>query len=521
MRTDFMKVTFYGSTGNCGKPTLPLLLELDFVENITIMVHNQLNTFKKLEKKYPNKLIVVKGNLSNIDDVRKTIGDSDIVINMSAVIPPLSDKRHDLAKETNITGVKNIIKVIEEKGEKQPKLVHFSTMAIYGDRNEKHLWGEVGDPLLPSPFDVYAATKIRGEFAVLESDIKNWAILRQTAVVYDEMMMKNISDGLMFHTAFNCPLEWVTGDDTALLMKNMLIKENEKALDDKNFWKHIFNIGGPAENRLTGYDFIDKSFKIIGGSTDKFFRPGYNIIRNFHGEWFSDGHKLNDLFDYQKTTVDQFWANLLKKKPIYKAGNIVFPTLIRKIVIDPLRKDSNAPAYWYKVGNEAQITAYFKSKEKYDELQNLGKDWDKFPLLCKGKNLNNEDVDYDSLRNNVTHVNHHWDFDKADEDIDIDDLKAVAKAHGGKLLTKKFKKGDIYSKVTFENQDGVTFEAKPYTVLRGGHWINPIYEEYVWDFDRLSKKDKIMAEIWYDTHDKNEDHTYYLDENEVARMKDL
>lgn len=516
-----MKVTFYGSTGNCGKPTLPMLLELDFIEKITIMVHNQTKTFKKLEKKYKDKLVVIKGNLGNIDDVRKTLGDSDFIINMAAVIPPKSDKHHDLAMETNVTGVKNIIQAIEEKGDKQPKLVHYSTIAVYGDRNEKHLWLEAGDPLIPSPFDLYAASKIRGEYAVLESNIKEWAVLRQTAVVYDEMLMKNVSDGLMFHTAFNCPLEWVTAHDTGVMMKNMLIRENKGELNENNFWKHIFNIGGPAENRLTGYDFIDKSFSIIGGSTAKFFRPGYNICRNFHGEWFSDGYKLNDLFDYQKTTVDEFWKQFIKKKPIFSAGKIVPPSLIRKLVIDPLRKDSNAPAYWYKEGNMAQITAYFGSKERYDELQSFGKDWSKFPLLCKGKNLKNEDIDYDEIRNNPTRVNHHWDFDKKDEDIDINDLKTVAEAHGGKLLTKEFTKGDMYSKVLWENQDGVQFEARPYTILRGGHWMNPIYTEFVWDYDRLSKKDKIMAEVWYDAHDKDENHTYYFDENEEARMKDF
>ncbi len=516
-----MKVTFYGSTGNCGKPTLPLLLELDFIEKITIMVHNQTKTFKKLEKKYKDKLVVIKGNLGNIDDVRKTIGDSDIVINMAAVIPPKSDKHHDLAVETNITGVNNIIKVIEEKGDKQPKLIHFSSIACYGDRNEKHLWLEAGDPLLPSPFDVYAVTKVRGEYAVLESNIKNWAVLRQTAVIYDELLMKNVSDGLMFHTAYNCPLEWVTAQDSAVMVKNLLIRENKKELNEKNFWKHIFNIGTVDENKVTGYDFIESSFAVMGASMQKVFDPGFNAYRNFHGEWFSDGYKLNDLFDYQKTTLDEYWKQFFKKKPIFKLAKICPSWVIRKLVIEPLRKDSNAPAYWYKKGNMAQITAYFGSKEKYDELQSFGKDWSKFPLLCKGKNINNEDVDYDALRKNRTRVNHHWDFDKADEDIDINDLKTVAEAHGGKLITEKFEKGDIYNKVLWENQDGVRFEARPFSILRGGHWMQPLYTEFVWDYDRLAKKDKIMAEVWYDAHKKDENHTYYLNENEVPCMKDF
>lgn len=515
-----MKVTFYGATGNCGKPTLPRLLELDFIEKITIMVHNQVKTFKKLEKKYPNKLVVVKGNLGNIEDVRATIGDSDLVINMAAVIPPLSDKNKAAAIETNIVGVKNIVSVIESL-EKQPKLVHYSTLALYGDRStEKNLWAEVGDPLVPSPLDPYSATKIRGEFAVLESNIRNWAVLRQTAVIYDEIMMKNISDGLMFHTTFNCPLEWCTAEDTALMMKNMLIREHNNELDDKNFWKHIFNISAPAENRITGYEFIGSAFKMIGGSTEKFFRPYYNASRNFHGTWFSDGDKLEDLFHYHKTTVTDFWKGIVKKNPYVVLGKIVPPALIRKMVIDPLLKDDNAPRYWYRADNEAQMFAYFGGKDKYEELVSFGKDWNKINVLCRGKDTSGNPIDIEALRANVTRVNHHWDFDKADEEIDIKDLRTVAEAHGGKLITKKFEKGDIYTKVLWENQDGVQFEARPFTILRGGHWVNPIYDDFVWDYDRLAKKDKIIAEVWYDNHGLEENKTYYYDEHGVAKMKD-
>ena len=49
-------------------------------------------------------------------------------------------------------------------------------------------------------------------------------------------------------------------------------------------------------------------------------------------------------------------------------------------------------------------------------------------------------------------------------------------------------------------------------MLRAGHWHNPVYESFTWDFDRLSKKDKIFAQIWYDSHEIDEDHLYRLDE---------
>ena len=72
----------------------------------------------------------------------------------------------------------------------------------------------------------------------------------------------------------------------------------------------------------------------------------------------------------------------------------------------------------------------------------------------------------------------------------------------------------------WRTQDGEEFEATPYSVLRGGHWYNISYRENVWDFDRLAKKDRIFAQLWYDSHERDEDTLYGLDENFKAYMRE-
>ena len=105
------------------------------------------------------------------------------------------------------------------------------------------------------------------------------------------------------------------------------------------------------------------------------------------------------------------------------------------------------------------------------------------------------------------------------KEINLQDLQNVAKMHGGKLISTEFKTGDVYAKLEWENSDGERFIARPFTVLRGGHWWNPLYTAFVWDFDRLAKKDQIYAQYWYDTHDKDEDHCYYFDDELKARIR--
>ncbi len=282
------------------------------------------------------------------------------------------------------------------------------------------------------------------------------------------------------------------------------------------FWKKCFNLGGGTYNCVTGYDTLNDGFKIIGGSVKDFFEPNFNATRNFHGVWFYDSKVLDDLFHYQSQSTEDFWHEFEKHNKIMKAGKIVPKKLIKKFAIERLFKSPNSAKYWVKNGDEARVFAFFGGKDKYEAIP---KNWKDFDLLKENKTPNGEFIDFEKLKDhkNATTINHYIDLDK--KDITIKDLQIFAKAHGGKLISTKF--NSIYDKLEWENSDGERFLARVYTVVYAGHWLNITYRENSWDFDRLAKKDKIYAELWYDSHDKNEDKFYYMDENFNARMKDL
>ncbi|MCM1441541.1 MAG: NAD(P)-dependent oxidoreductase, partial [Roseburia sp.] len=499
-----------GSTGNMGQAVLEQLCAMEEIEHIKLLSRSEKRIKKILKKFKPlkNKAGILIGSVSDPDIAAKLIEGCDYVVNMGAVIPPTSDFNPASAVDANEVGIKTLVAAIEKVTENQPKLIHISTMALYGNRDFRHPWGRVGDPLLVSPFDVYAATKLRGEFAVLESGIKNWAVIRQTAMLHDNMLHDNMSDGLMFHTCFNAPLEWVTAHDSGVLIANILKKDAKENLSDR-FWKKCFNLGGGRENRITGYNTLNDGFKIIGGSAKDFFDPTYNATRNFHGLWFTDGDELDSMFDYISQNTTDYWNHIAKLHPVYALGKIVPKGIIRSAAIKRLFKNYNSPAYWAKHNDTARLNAYFGGRDKYESLP---KKWEDFDLLCEGR-AEGEQVDYEKLRTVPTTLDYGFDFGKADKDVSIEDLKSVAEAHGGKLLSQEFTKGDMYAKLEWQTQDGEKFTATPYTVLRAGHWYNPIYREYTWDFDRLAKKDRIWAQIWYDSHGREENRCYRLDEN--------
>ena len=152
-----MVVTLFGVPGNMGTKVLESLLQEDYITRINLLANNKkgikkiVRKIKKSKKEYK----VTYGTVANFVNVKEAIEGADYVINMAAVIPPRSDKNPQAAIEANEYGPKIIVQAIEEIKENQPKLIHISTIGLYGDRSYKHPFAEVGDPLLISPFYIY------------------------------------------------------------------------------------------------------------------------------------------------------------------------------------------------------------------------------------------------------------------------------------------------------------------------------------------------------------------------------
>lgn len=511
-----MQIAITGITGNMGQATLSQVIKNNNITKFKFLVLESDKRIKKILKKYKkdkDKFEIIYGNIADKSKCQQLVDGCDYVINLAAVIPPHSDKNPLKAIECNEVGVDTLVSVIEDIKDNQPKFIHISTMALYGNRNYKHPWARVGDPLLVSPFDIYAATKLRGEYRVLESSIDNWVVLRQTAMLHNNMLADNMDDGLMFHTCFNAPLEWITAHDSGVLIANIIINDQEKDLSNV-FWKKCFNIAGGLHNCKIGYDILNDGFKIIGGTVKNFFKPNFNATRNFHGVWFFDNDNLNDLFNYKSQSVEDFWNIFNKEHSYLKIGKIVPKYILRKFAIEKLFKNPNSAKYWVKHDDQAKVIAYFGGLSNYF---NIEKDWDSFNLLTNNKTDDGKNINYDDLKNikNAKLINYYFDIDKDDKEIKLKDLQSVANAHGGKLLSQKYD-GNIYKKLKWETQNNEVFEASVYTVLRAGHWFNPVYKSNCWDFDMLAKKDKIFAQIWYDSHDKNENIFYYFDDNFFA-----
>ena len=506
-----MTIAITGTTGNMGGSFLwALNLAPNVADRIKILCRNKKKSkdIIKHNEAISHKIEVVYGGLEDEKACRELIKDCDIVFNVCAVIPPKSDSNPKSAIACNVTGVKNLISAVEEIKENQPVLVHISSVAVYGNRTGEHRYGRVGDPLVSGPFELYSATKILGEYAVLQSDIKKWVVLRQTAMLHYNIFSDNVHDGLMFHTPVDAPLEWASVRDSGRLLINLLRFFSDGSLPEK-FWKRVYNIGGGKSCRTYGYGTYDEGFKIIGGGFTQFFKPWYNATRNFHGVWYTDSDELEEYLHFRGQSCEDFWKEMKRRNRLYTMGRFVPRPLISAFFFKRLLKDENSPSTWVKKGDEARAKAYFGGSDKFNARKTL---------TWKDVELPTEIPDPVPLTKQQNIEAYGYDIDKPDEEITANDLISVAEAHGGKCLNPEKFGGNMYEKLNWQTGDGKTFTASAYTVLRAGHWEHRLYDEWVWDFDRLSKTDRIFARIWYDSHDKDEDTVYYFDENFKACM---
>ena len=508
-----MIIAMTGVSGNMGREAFAQTMELPFVELVRVLLSNRRQNHKlskKLRKQYGDRVEIIRGSIASSEACKELVSGVDYVVHMAAVIPPASDGSFERSYECNLKGAVTLVDAIKAC-RKQPKYIHFSTVALYGNRNEKHPFGRVGDPLLVSPFDAYAMHKLYGERYVLDAGLDCFAILRQTAMLHPNMLKDNVSDGLMFHTALNAPLEWVSSRDSGYLIKRILERDYNGEVPE--FWKKIYNIGAGFKGMETGYDTFKDGFSIIGGSAEKFFKPYWLAARNFHGLWFADGDELEKMFSYQRDGVHEYWKEIGKKHRIYALAKIVPAKLIYLFLFKRLLNHPNSPRRWIKNGDEARVQAYFGGTEGVNALP---KKWSEVKLIAKG-----DFGDYDEMRNielakqNGKLLSHGYNEEKPQEEWTTDDLREAAAFRGGKVLDE-MEQGAAYKKLRWRCHDGHEFLASPYTILRGGHWCPVCCQPMPWDFDRLAKNNPFFAQVWYDSHSKDESFRYEMDEDGTA-----
>jgi len=400
---------------------------------------------------------VVWGDATDYDDVEEAVRGVDWVLDAMAFISPAADYYPEIAKAVNTDAIVKIVRAIEAQpnGAEHIKLVYTGTVAETGDRLGSIRWGRVGDPLKPSVFDYYAVTKIAGERAVLESNIKHWASLRMTFIMpTDYGDYSTLADPIMFHQPLNSCMENMTDRDAGYGLVNAL-----EIADDSDFWRRVYNMGGGPTMRCTAYEYSDASYKAMGMSgIEAVTERKWFALRNFHMQYYEDSGVLNDYLRHWRDSLDDFWqaigasyppvikitAYLCSKAPfVRKKVQEATYEIMRKMA----EQHRNGTAHWYKNRNDLRISAFYKDYETYEAIP----DWD-----------GTDPVEFES-RGEWQRLDHGYDESK--DQLDLGDLQGAAGFRGGQCLAAEY-------------------------------------------FDEQARHNPFFAQVWVPNHDPDENNSY-------------
>jgi len=483
-----MKKTIFltGSTGNMGKEGFKQLLARRDKFNIVVLVLPSKKD-KEIITPYENMpgVKVIYGDLTKYDDVLKCVTGADYVLHVGGMVSPVADYLPELTNKVNIGAVKNILRAIKAQPDPDKvKLVYIGTVAETGDRNPPIHWGRIGDPIKISIYDNYALTKTITEREVIESGLKYWVSLRQTGVLYTDLL-KNL-DPIMFHEPINGVFEWVTAKDSGVMLANAC----EADVPDQ-FWCRIYNIGGGEKFRTMNWEFMQLTSALAGvDDFRKVWELNWFATRNFHGQWYADSDELEKYLHFRSGTIEEFVEEMKRKAPFSsKIARFLPASFLKKYVFQKEAEKPFGTLHWIKNNNQHRISAFFGSKEQWEAIPA----WDKFK--------------FEQASKTPVLLNHGYDESKPKSELDIEDMKQAAVFRGGKCLSKEMNKGDLVTKLHWECAFGHQFEASPRLVLLGGHWC-PDCLPTPWNYDEEAKHNPFFAQVWYPLHNADEANVY-------------
>lgn len=497
-------VAITGSSGNMGFQGFKELYKLKDKFNIVLLNRDSVKNRKKFEPYMSDPSIrFIWGDLTNFNDVLDLVSGADYVLHVGGMVSPAADYYPKKTLYTNVTAAENIVRAIKAQPDPDKvKAVYIGTVAETGDRNPPIHWARTGDPIKISVYDHYAISKTKAEAIFAESGLKYWVSLRQSGILYPAIL-KNM-DPIMFHVPINGVLEWATIEDSGRLLANV-------CGDDvpEDFWRKFYNIGSGKEYRITNYEFEELLLGALGlPSPKKLFEAEWFILRNFHGQWYADSDKLEEILHFRgNVPIKQYFSDMAGQVPAYYRACTFLPNFLGGAIAAAakpfMKRIASAETYgtlhWKKTENPHRISAYFGSMDAVRKM----KSWKDFKI--------------ERPTEEITLLDHGYDETKPVEELDIEDMKKAAEFRGGECLSKTMVKGDLYTPLKWKSARGNVFEMTPNLVLRGGHWC-PEELPWPWDYDTEAKINPFFAQVWYPLHDKDENN--YYDESIFEGFKD-
>lgn len=377
-----MKKTVFltGGTGNMGWAGFQELYARKERFDIRLLARDSAKNHKMLDRYASDPSVtVIWGDLTRYEDVLEGVKGADYVLHVGGMVSPAADYYPEKTLKVNVTAAENVAKaVMAQPDSDKIKVVYIGSVAQYGDRNPPHHWGSADEPQTPAEYDMYALSKIRSEQIFASAGLKNWVSLRQSGILYPGIL--KVVNPTAFHVPVGGVLEWATIEDSGRLLAQVC-----EDWVPESFWNKAYNISSGEQYRMTNYEFETRLLKGLGlPGPEKVFEPQWFALKNFHGMWYTDADKLDEILHFRANVpVDEYFATMKSKLPWFYKLAFLAPACAVKMFMKPFAYEKGMGTQWWVENDPEKFKAYYGSREAYDAI----KSWDDVRPAPLEKNL--------------------------------------------------------------------------------------------------------------------------------------
>ena len=358
-----------GATGNMGWAGFKELYARKDRFDIRLLVRDSKKNRKKLAPYMADESVsVVWGDLTRYEDVLAGVTGSDYVLHVGGMVSPAADYYPEKTLKVNVTSAENVVKaVLAQENASEIKVVYIGSVAQYGDRNPPHHWGGADEPQTPAEYDMYALSKIRSEEVFASAGLAHWVSLRQTGILYPGIL--SVVNPTAFHVPMRGVLEWATVEDSGRLLAQVC-----EDWVPEDFWNKAYNISSGAEYRMSNYEFMARLLSALGlPAPEKVFEPQWFALKNFHGMWYTDADRLDEILHFRANVpLDEYFASMKSKLPWFYSLAFLAPAWAVKMFMKPYAFEKGMGTQWWVNNDEDKFKAYYGSREEYDAIRS----WD-------------------------------------------------------------------------------------------------------------------------------------------------
>lgn len=243
------------------------------------------------------------------------------------------------------------------------------------------------------------------------------------------------------------------------------------------FWNDVYNIGGGEGWRLTNWELQLLMTGALGvKDVRRWYDRNWFATRNFHGHWYTDSDRLQDLVPFREDTFQAALDRAIRANPTLRMAGKVPPAIVKHFVMKPLTQRRRGTMRYLAEDDRAGIDAFFGSREAWGRIGT----WDTFWPPRPDRSPSTLELGYDES--------------KPSSEWTVADYRDAAAFRGGHLVTPEAKRGDVSTPLTWACSEAHSFSGSPKLILRAGHWCPTCVLESE-RYDEQAEQNQFLAQV--------------------------